>query len=44
MTYSVRCPECGLTGEIEDLAAVLDLQDVHREKRGETHIFDFDLI
>ena len=44
MAYTVLCPTCGLEEAVEELEAVLDLQEAHREEHGDDHVFEFSLV
>lgn len=44
VTYRVTCPVCGLEQEIDEVDAVFDFQEEHREEYGERHLLEFELL
>lgn len=44
VTYRVTCPVCGFQHEIDEVDAVFDFQEEHREQYGEHHLLEFELI
>lgn len=44
MTYEVSCTCCDLDREMEDVDAVLDLEEEHQTRHGESHVLEFELV
>lgn len=44
VTYEVSCTHCDLDQEMEDVDAVLDLEDEHQARHGESHVLEFELV
>lgn len=42
MCYDVTCSVCSLSGVIEDIDDVFDLQAEHQERHGEHHVLEFE--
>lgn len=44
VTYEASCMRCDLDLEMEDVDAVLDLEDEHQAKHGGSHVLEFELV